>query len=150
MKNNCNFANSKSNTTAGPLMKALFDLFENGMNGVSESLKEDNTTFKFPPLLNILKKDGAYTLEFLIPGANKEDIKISYDEKILTISYTNQDEDKDYMKKEFGHKNYERKMKIRPSMDLANMNAEYTNGILHMHIPEKEATENKVTEVNVN
>ncbi len=148
MKNNCNFATDKNMMNAAPLMKTLFDIIESGFAS-SEELSKDSPS-KFPPLMNIIKNDENMFLEFLIPGAKKEDIKITFDDKMLTVSYSRPDASQSkFVKKEFGHDNYERKMRLQPNMDLENMVAEYNGGVLTLTIPVKQKEEAKVTEVSV-
>ncbi len=149
--NTCNFGNGQKNSSSS-FVEALFDMFNTGMNNFMEQTEnhQESSSTAFQPRLNVIKGDNAYELELLIPGAQKEDIKIAYDSKLLTITYSKEKSNKHYMKKEFGFDNYERKIRVRPNMDLDNMDANYNNGVLTLNIPKKSDHNSDIKEVNVN
>ncbi len=146
--NTCNFGQGSKNS--GNFVEALFDMFNTAMTGnMVQTTENQDRSFAFRARLNVVNHDDTYMLELLIPGAQKEDIKIAYDDKVLTISYEREKNDTQYMKKEFGFDHYERKIRIRPNMDLENMEAEYQNGVLTLSIPKKEKTTPELKEVSI-
>ncbi len=149
MNHTCNFGNNSKNSN-GNFVEALIDMFNTTMGTAMESSHTDSdSAFAFKPRLNVTKEENAYQLELLIPGAEKEDIKIAYDDKVLTVSYTKEKSDTKYLKKEFGFDKYQRKIRVRPNMDLDHMDAHYNNGILTLTIPTKVDVSKEVKEVSI-
>ena len=77
-----------------------------------------------------------------IPGMNKSDFEISIDNKMLFISAEvenkNEETTDEYSLREFGFSSFKRSFSLPETVDDAKINANYTDGILNVHIPKKE------------
>ncbi len=89
---------------------------------------------------DIYLKDGVYHIEMDIPGFNKEDIKIEMHKGTLTIKaekeYKEDDENKKYIRHERKYNSLERSFYFG-DVEEDNIKAEFTNGTLHLTIPQK-------------
>jgi HSP20 family protein len=90
------------------------------------------------PLANILHRDGECIFEIAIPGFEKEDISVSLEKDILTISgRSKRTEDKlDYVSCEFNLHPFQVQFRVTESFELDNMQAIYKNGILRLYFKE--------------
>ncbi|MBQ8681676.1 MAG: Hsp20/alpha crystallin family protein [Bacilli bacterium] len=93
---------------------------------------------------DIYEKDNTYYLEMDIPGFTKEDINIEIDDNdYLTITAeknvenTEEDENKNYIRKERNYGKYQRSFYIG-GIDKERIDANFENGILNIIMPKKE------------
>lgn len=101
------------------------------------SLRHD--TFK----IDVEDKDDSYEIVADLPGINKEDLKVSYDDSILTIEVKHEDEnedkdeDKNYIHKERRVTSMRRAINL-PDIDPANLQAKLEDGVLTIDAPKSE------------
>ena len=100
------------------------------------------------PAANIMEHENDFQLEIAVPGLNKEDFKIGIENSVLTISSEKQDENnennKDYTRREFAYGNFSRSFTLPKSVNTDNINATYKNGILQIVLPKKEEDRTKI------
>ncbi|WP_299464243.1 Hsp20/alpha crystallin family protein [uncultured Microscilla sp.] len=112
-------------------------------------------TVKNSPLVNISELNGDYLIEVAAPGLNKEDLKIDIDKQLLTVKAdvakeTNTEDATKYTRKEFGYSSFKRSFTLPESVDTQKVNAKYENGILSIHLPQKEEAKPKpAREINI-
>lgn len=89
---------------------------------------------------DIKEDDDKYLLSVDIPGVKKEDIKLSYSDNYLKISFkikeNNDEENKDkvkFIKKERFVGSYSRSYFI-PNIDANSINASYNDGVLNVEL----------------
>jgi len=104
------------------------------------------------PRVDISETDAAIVVKADVPGMNKEDIKVSLSENVLTISGEKRVERKE--EKENFHRlervfgSFERKFYIPNTVDAVAISAKYDNGVLMVSLPKKE--EQKPLQIPVN
>ncbi|MCD8829210.1 Hsp20 family protein [Staphylococcus gallinarum] len=113
------------------------DLFDNMLLG--------NSNFK----VNVYQQSNNYTITAELPGFNKEDINIEYDNNILTISAERSDNEateneQQYLIRERNTKKQSRQF-IFKHIDTTNINATMEDGMLIVNLPMKQ---NK-TQINI-
>lgn len=114
------------------------------------SLFEQSSSFKdffqmpFFKQDNVLKTDiienkDSYTLILDIPGCNKNDVTISYEDGYLTVevNQTSNHEisDQTYLKRERMYGSYSRSYYIGNNVNSKDINATFNNGTLHINFP---------------
>lgn len=123
---------------SGLLSPVFNDIFENFFN---DSFVSDRMVSRVPAV-NISETDGRYHIELAAPGLKKEDFKISLDRNMLTISAEKQTEqaenDRTYNKREYSYTSFVRSFTLPDSADDANIEAEYTDGVLKITVAKKE------------
>jgi len=101
----------------------------------------------FTPAVNEKVDEKGYYLEVDLPGVKKEDIEISVNEGVLTISgerkLEKKEEKDNYTRIESFFGRFERAFKLPSDADLDNIDAKYENGVLHIFIPKKAKPEGK-------
>lgn len=108
------------------------------------------TTGVIFPRTNIRMTLLGYLVEMEIPGYNKENISIDFDNDILTVSGVRpkvEENEGDIFKiKEINDTSFERKFKIK-NVNEKGITAEYSNGILKinlLYLKENEKPRNKI------
>ena len=93
-------------------------------------------------LVNINENEAGYSVEFNVPGRNKEDFTINVDKGLLTVGYEkkNETENKEVksIRKEFSFNNFKRSFSLDDKINAENIEAKYENGILKVFLPKKE------------
>ena len=93
--------------------------------------------------VNIRETDQSYELDLIAPGCRKEDFKISINDNLLTISFT-QKEQADQARKlgwernEFVQTSFTRSFTLDDTVDLNQIQATYTDGILRLVMAKNE------------
>lgn len=108
------------------------------------------TTGVIFPRTNIRMTLLGYLVEMEIPGYNKENINIDFDNDILTVSgirpKAEENEGEIFKIKEINDTSFERKFKIK-NVNEKGITAEYLNGILKinlLYLKENEKPRNKI------
>jgi len=111
-----------------------------------------NDSFSFPPV-NIHETPDAYHLEFNVPGRDKEDFKINFENGLLTVSYEkkeeNQSEDYKTVRREFSYRSFKRSFSIDQQVDATRIQAKYENGLLKLLLPKKEEAKQSSRQINI-
>jgi len=141
--------------TARPSFKTLDNLFDELLN-----VKPPNTfwngsskTFSTLPAVNIFETNDAYHLELNVPGRNKEDFKVNFENGVLTVSYEKpeekQSDDFKKVRREFGFDSFSRSFHIDETINTENIQAKYENGLLKFWLPKKEQLKKEVKQINI-
>lgn len=126
------------------------DFFFNGFNRAT-----GETTSSHVPV-NIKETDASYDLHVVAPGLKKEDFKISVDKNILTISFEQQEENKEgsndgkWLRSEYRMRSFKRNFTLNEKVEVAGITAKYTDGVLLITLPKKEVSAPATHEIAVN
>ena len=101
---------------------------------------------------DIYEKDGKCNIEVDVPGFDKKDINVECKNGYLTITAkkeeTEEDSDKNYIRKERSYGEYSRSFYVG-DVDANLINAKFNNGTLCITVPKEEKQDNKtVIEIN--
>jgi HSP20 family protein len=108
----------------------VFDLFLN---------QNEEQTKCYKPATNILNNDDSVILDISAPGLEKKDFQINVKDDVLTIKYEKPEEDNvSYTHREFGNHSFCRSFSLSETIDIENIKANYTSGILNVVLPKKE------------
>ncbi|HHJ53651.1 MAG TPA: Hsp20/alpha crystallin family protein [Caldithrix abyssi] len=105
------------------------------------------------PLIDMEETDDAFNITAELPGMKKEDIKITFQDNILTISGEKKTEEKreeknfHRMERSFGK--FSRSIGIPAGVVLDKIDAEYKNGVLYIHIPKAEEAKTKKIDIKL-
>lgn len=118
-----------------------------------EDLRSRNLSPSLPKV-NIQETDNAFTLEFALPGYQKDDLGIKVENDLLTISSEKKNESEvtedNYTRKEFSFSSFSRSFTLPEIVDLDAIDAESKEGILYVTLPKKEEVlKNKVKSIAI-
>ena len=118
-----------------------FDLV-NALLQSMENAEEEVAMHDFVPAVNTRESADAYTIELDVPGVSKEDIEITTEDNVLTISgerkQSQEVKDEDYYKVESVYGTFSRSFTLPEKVDVDNIHAESKNGVLEVVIPKLE------------
>jgi HSP20 family protein len=120
------------------LMPGFNDVFDSIFN---DTFFNDRMVTRVPAV-NISETENNYHVELAAPGLKKDDFKLNLERNVLTISVetsaNNQDNQKNYSKREYSYQSFVRSFTLPESADDSNINATYTDGILKIDIAKRE------------
>ncbi len=129
-----------------------FDLLDSIMSSFDETI-EGGTIASFMPSVNSREGEFAYHIEVDLPGIKKEDIDINVEGNILTISGERKVKDevkeKDYYKVESYYGKFSRSFTVPEKVDVENIHAESSNGVLEVVIPKLKNVKNEPKKIKI-
>ncbi|HKJ43158.1 MAG TPA: Hsp20/alpha crystallin family protein [Sunxiuqinia sp.] len=122
-----------------PVDQLMNDFFNN--NHFADRLEQRELGFS--PKTNLVESDDKIVLELLVPGFEKDQIKLSVENNVLTVksNLEEQNEKSDelkYSRVEFEKQNFEKSFKLSDKLDQEKINADFKNGILTITLAKKE------------
>ena len=130
-------------------MNHLLDsLFTNG------TLNDDGVvSARFVPATDIAELNDHYLVTVDLPGLKKDDIKITLEDKTLTISgekkFENEEKKDSYHRVERGYGRFERSFTLPQSVRTEKIDAKYKDGVLSLTVPKTEEAKQRTIEVKV-
>ena len=107
--------------------------------------------FETVPAVDMFDKDDEIVVKAEVPGIDKENIKISVSDSVLTIKGEMKKEEEikeeDYYYAERSYGSFSRSLTLPAKVVENKIKAEYKDGILEVHLPK--ATESKPKEIKV-
>lgn len=105
----------------------------------------------FMPGLDVKETDRAFEIEVMLPGINKEDIKIDLEDRLLTISgerKTVKEEDNvKYHLVESRYGRFSRSLTLPTNINRESIDASYTDGVLKLTIEKDESAVTKQIQI---
>jgi HSP20 family protein len=106
------------------------------------------------PAANISETESEYLIKAELPEVRKEDVKVTVDEGVITISGERRNElehkDEKVHRIESFYGTFTRSFRLPDNADVASIHAESRNGILKIRVPKKPAARARTVEVQVN
>ena len=105
--------------------------------------------------VNIRETDQQYELDVIAPGCKKEDFKISVEDNLLTIvmnrneGHKEQNQKSGWARNEFIQRSFTRSFKLEDSVDVNNISANYSDGILRISLGKSEKAKKVTRNVDV-
>lgn len=97
--------------------------------------------------VNVEERDDAYVVEALVPGAAKEDVDVTFDDGILTIEVSHDEEsessERNIVYREVSHESCVRQLRFA-DVDGDNISASMENGVLSLTVPKAAPADTKV------
>ena len=105
------------------------------------------------PALDIVEQENEIVVNAELPGTKKEDVKITYENNILTLSSEQKpaevSEKATVLLKEIRNPGFNRSVKFGFQVDASKISAEMSNGVLTITLPKTEEAKPKQIEVKV-
>lgn len=105
------------------------------------------------PAVNVEEDEKEYRIEVAAPGLEKDDLKVSVNDGVLTISSEKKVEKEDkkdnYVRREFGYTSFSRSFTLPEEADAEKIGAKHKNGVLHISIPKTEVKVSPVKEIKI-
>lgn len=108
----------------------------------SPSAERTRSGVFYRPAVDILERGDELLLRANVAGACGEDIDLEFDGGMLTIHARvapRQEPGKQYLMREYGVGDYYRTFEISEAINVSQITAECTDGVLTLHLPKAEA-----------
>lgn len=96
----------------------------------------------FRPNVDIIERAEELIVVADVPGASGDDVDVDFEDGTLTIHVKvkpRQDENVDYLLREYGVGDYHRTFRVSEAIDASQITAEFAAGVLTLHLPKAAA-----------
>lgn len=143
---------TRSNTPFhGPanLGRVLEDFVRHATVHQADGIEEEVAESAWKPLVDVREADSALELFVDLPGVDRNDIDISLENNLLTVSGErrfNQDEDS-FRRVERVYGKFHRSFRTPRDVEGSKVSASYKDGVLHLELPKTEAAKPRQIEI---
>ena len=120
-------------------MENLFDRYTKSMSWPQWGNQEIMTTGDWAPRVDISETDKEFVIKAEIPEVNKQDVKVTVDNGVLTIRGERKKEKEEKNKKfhrvERFYGSFSRSFTLPENADEAKIEASFKDGVLNLQIP---------------
>jgi HSP20 family protein len=114
----------------------------------------DETSFaEWAPAVDIHETDKEYVVKADLPDVKKEDVKVEFEDGVLTVEgerkMEKEEKNKKFHKIERGYGKFVRRFALPTEVDGSKVAAEFKEGVLNVHLPKSANTRPKAIEVKV-
>jgi HSP20 family protein len=115
--------------------------------------EEKMTLVDWAPLVDVIEHEKEYVIKAELPEIKREDVKVTVQDDVLTISGERTREKEEKGKKfhriERAYGSFSRSFTLPEDADPAKVSAEFKNGVLNVHLNKSEKAKPKTVEVTV-
>ena len=112
-----------------------------------------NTVADWIPTVDIAETDAEYQIKAELPEVKKEDVKVTVEDGVLTISgerrHETEEKGKKYHRVERSYGSFVRSFTLPDHVDDPKVKAEYKAGVLHLYLPKSEKAKPKAIDVKI-
>lgn len=115
--------------------------------------EEAMTVAEWAPLVDIAESEKEYIIKAELPEVKKEEVKVTVQEGVLTITgerkFEKEEKGKKYHRVERAYGSFIRSFTLPEDADPGKVNAEFKDGILTVHLTKSEKAKPKSVEVKI-
>src|SRR6478609_8835606 len=127
--------------------------FPNRIGTVGTGEAHSLTVADWSPEVDIIQDDHEYLLKADLPEMKKDDVRVTVEDSILSVSGERKSEKEDLKKKfhriERSYGNFRRSFTLPEDADSTKVTAEFRDGVLKVHLPTTPVARSKAIEVKV-
>ena len=105
------------------------------------------------PSVDVLESGNSFSVHAELPGLKKEDIQVTFEDRILTIEgerkRETEENEPNYFRKERTYGKFKRSFKLGTEIDADKIEAAYKDGVLTLTLPKSEAVKPRQIDVSV-
>jgi HSP20 family protein len=133
------------------LQTRLGKLFSLSPARMPSGSKEALTVAEWAPSVDITEDDKEYLVKADLPEVKKEDVKVTVENGVLTITgerkFEKEEKDKKYHRIERAYGNFLRSFTLPDTADGSKVTAEFKDGVLKVHLAKSEKAKPKSVEI---
>ena len=115
--------------------------------------KEALTVAEWSPLVDIVESEKEYLIKAELPEMRKEDVRLTVENEVLTISgerkFEKEEKGRKHHRIERAYGSFMRSFSLPEGADGSKVTADYKDGVLHVHLPKSEKAKPKSIEIKV-
>ncbi|QSR87325.1 Hsp20/alpha crystallin family protein [Candidatus Methylacidiphilum infernorum] len=137
------------------MRRRMASLFERPLELLTSEEIEPFELSEWRPFTDITEDDKEFLVKMDLPGIKKEEVKVSIQNNILTVSgerkveKEEKDKKKRYIRVERAYGAFSRSFELPEGVDKDKISAEFKDGVLYLHMPKGEEAQPKTVEVKV-
>jgi HSP20 family protein len=115
-------------------------------------LQDDLPSGTWAPAVDVAEEKDKILVRVEVPGMNEQDLKVHFEDGLLTVSgerQFEQKEERNYHRIERTYGSFVRTFSLPRTVDPNGIAASYRNGILEIEIPKREEAKPKQIQINV-
>ena len=114
---------------------------------------EDIAFGEWAPAADVQETDTEYVIKADLPEVKKEDVKVEFEDGVLTVEgerkQEKEEKGKTFHKIERGYGKFVRRFALPTEVEAARVSAEFKEGVLNVHLPKSANGKPKATVVKV-
>jgi HSP20 family protein len=129
------------------LQARVFEPFFGRFNFLEDELKSGT----WAPPVDVAEEKDSIIVRVEVPGMNEQDLKVGFEDGVLTVSGERQferKEDRNYHRIERTYGTFSRTFSLPRTVDQDSIAASYRDGILEITIPKREEAKPKQIQIN--
>lgn len=115
--------------------------------------QEMMTLTEWAPLVDIVEDDKEWLVKADLPEVKKEDVKVTVENGVLTITgerkFEQEEKGRKYRRVERSYGTFLRSFTLPETADGEKVRAEFREGVLKVHLPKSETAKPKTVEIKV-
>lgn len=119
----------------------------------SRALRRGENGFEWRPTADISETEKEYLIKAELPEVKKEDVKITVDGNVITISgerkHEKEQKDENEIRVESFYGTFSRSFELPDGIDTNTIRAESKDGVLRIHIPKTESKKARPVRIEV-
>ena len=136
------------------LQRRLATIFSRAPVRKNGDKDEPITVAEWAPLVDITEDDKEYLIKAEMPEVKKDDVKVSVQDGVLTISGERkfekcEEKGKKHHRIEWAYGSFARSFTLPDDADAGKVAGDYKDGVLKVHMPKSEKAKSKKIEVKV-
>jgi len=141
----------KKLSSTEPGWSLMGDPFENFFEGFFRPVRRGGESEALTPAVDVIERANEFVVKADLPGIKKEDIQITLQDSVLSISAVTETESEEkqgerVIRRERRYGKFLRTMQLGQDIDEAKVKASFDNGVLELTLPKKaEVQPKKVT-----
>lgn len=133
---------------------ARYSPFFGRLAAARQGVADEGEAQAWTPVANISETEAEYLIKAELPEVAKEDVKVTVDENVITISGERRKEaehkDEKVHRVESFYGRFNRSFRLPEDADITAIQAESRNGVLKVRVPKTPAPKPRTVEVQVN
>jgi HSP20 family protein len=115
--------------------------------------KEALTVTQWSPLVDISEDEKEYLIKAELPDMKKEDVRLTVEDDVLSISgdrkFEKEDKGRKYHRIERAYGSFVRSFSLSEDADGSNVTADFKDGVLKVHLPKSVKAKAKAVEIKI-
>lgn len=135
------------------LQRRLATLFGRAPIRTPSEKEEALTVAEWAPLVDIVEHDNEYLIKAELPEVKKDDVKVTVQDDLLTITgertFEKEEKGRKYHRIERAYGRFARSFTLPEDADGDKVAAEFKDGVLKVHLPKTERAKSRSVEVKI-
>jgi HSP20 family protein len=130
---------------------SFFSVFERPL--LRDLFEGDTQVVTYAPRVDVVENKENFVVRAELPGMKKEDVKLTLENNVLTLSgekrYEEKRDEENFHLRESRYGKFERSFRLTDNIDRSNIAADYKDGVLTISLPKTKEAQPKEISIQV-